>query len=111
MGRSFVNLLGVIIGSPGLEAVSFIPCSLSSCLFQGNSCLFIYFSILLCPPGFCMLPPSGLPVYRTFCQVALKLRRLIHIRYLDRQDLQVSDTHIILHVNLQIKYAWSCFEI
>lgn len=35
-----------------------------------------------------MLPPSGLPVYRTFCQVALKLRRLIHIRYLDRQDLQ-----------------------
>lgn len=51
------------------------------------------------------------PVCLTFCQVALKLRRLIHICHLDCQDLQVSDRHVILHINLQVKYVWSCFKI
>lgn len=107
--------LCVMIGSVELEDISFIPCSLSSCLFQGNSCLFIYF--------FCFsLSPRALPdatgwaavhilVYPTFRQVALKLGWLVHICYLDGQDLQVCDTNLILHINLQIKYVWSCFKI
>lgn len=47
----------------------------------------------------------------TLRQVALKLRRLVHICHLDRQDLQVCDTNIILHINLQIEYFGPCFEI
>lgn len=108
-------MLGIILGSPVLEDISFIPCLLSSCLFQANSCLFTYFSALLVPQG----PPRDAtvwaarhsPVNLTLCQVALKLRRLVHICYLDSQDLKVSDTNIILNINLQIKYVWSCFKV
>ena len=54
------KLLGVIIRSPRLEDISFIPHSLSSCLFQRNSCLFVYSSVFLHPPGSCLMPLSGL---------------------------------------------------
>lgn len=54
------TLLGIIIGSPRLEDISFVPCSLSSCLLQGNSCLCINCAVFLFPPGSPLMPPSGL---------------------------------------------------